>query len=230
MTSPTLVLVHGAWHGPWCWDQLVPHLGGTEVRRVTLPSVGADPAALGGLADDVAAVRDAVTAVDGPVLVCAHSYGGVPVTEAAADLPNVVGIVYLCAFQLDVGESLASALGDGPQPDWWDLHAEEGYLDVLRPKEIFYADVDDAVADAAAARIAHQGLAALATPLTKAAWHTVPSTYVVCERDQAIPVAAQDAMSQRSKKVHRLDSSHSPFLSRPAEVADLLLAELTAAG
>jgi pimeloyl-ACP methyl ester carboxylesterase len=225
---PTLVLVHGAWHGPWAWDRLVEELDGVRVRRVSLPSVGTDPASLGDLYDDAEAVRSVVADIDGPVVVCAHSYGGAPATEGLADLGNVAGLVYLCAFQLDVGDSLASAVGGEPL-EWWDMHEDEGYVAALRPAEIFYADVDDPTARASIAQLGHQSLVALGQPLTKAAWRTVPSTYVVCEQDRAIPVFAQEAMSQRSKRVLRLASSHSPFLSRPAELAEILRAELAAA-
>ncbi|MHA6795746.1 alpha/beta hydrolase [Pseudonocardia bannensis] len=229
MTSPpTLVLVHGAWHGPWAWDRLVDELAGVEVRRVALPSVGPDPAALGDLYADAVAVRSVVAGIDGPVVVCAHSYGGAPVTEGVADLPNVAGLVYVCAFQLDVGDSLAAAVGGAP-PDWWDVHEAEGYVDTLRPREIFYADVDEAAAEASIAQLGHQSLVALGQPLTKAAWRGIPSTYVVCEQDNAIPVIAQEAMAQHSKRVLRLPTSHSPFLSRPAELAQILRAELSAA-
>jgi pimeloyl-ACP methyl ester carboxylesterase len=57
--TPTLLLVHGSWHGPWCWERLVPELSGLGMRSVTvaLPSCGTDPAALGIVADDVAASR-----------------------------------------------------------------------------------------------------------------------------------------------------------------------------
>ncbi|WP_214368955.1 alpha/beta hydrolase [Pseudonocardia sp. H11422] len=229
MTAPpTLVLVHGAWHGPWCWDRLVDELTGVEVRTVALPSVGPDPAALGDLYADAEAVRSVVAGIDGPVVVCAHSYGGAPVTEGVAGLGNVAGLVYLCAFQLDVGDSLASTVGGAP-PDWWDVHAAEGYVDALRPREIFYADVDEATARASIAQLGHQSIVALGQPLTKAAWRTVPSTYVVCDQDNAIPVVAQEAMAQRSKRVLRLPASHSPFLSRPTELAKILRAELSAA-
>ncbi|WP_219417275.1 alpha/beta hydrolase [Pseudonocardia nigra] len=223
--SPTLVLVHGAWHGPWAWDRLVEELSDVDVRTVALPSVGADPAALGDLRADAAAVRSVVAGIDGPVLVCAHSYGGAPVTEGVADLPNVVGLVYLCAFQLEIGDSLLSSVGGRP-PEWWDVHEAEGYVDALRPREIFYGDVDEAAADAAIAQLGHQSLAALGQPLTRAAWHAVPSTYVICEQDRAIPVFAQKAMAQRAKRVLRMSASHSPFLSHPAQLAGVLRAEL----
>src|SRR5206468_1772175 len=102
-----------------------------------------------------------------------------------------------------VGESLASTVGGAPPP-WWDVHGEAGYVDALRPAEIFYGDVDAATATAAAERLGHQSLTALGQPLTKAAWHTVPSTYVICEQDQAIPAVAQEAMAQRAKHVVRM--------------------------
>ena len=225
--SATVLLVHGAWHGPWVWDALMREMPDVETRTVALPSVGPDPAALGDLRADVAAVRAAASAIPGPVLVCAHSYGGVPATEGVADLSNVVGLVYLCAFQVDVGESLVSVAGGAP-PDWWDVHAARGYVDAQRPLEIFYGDVDEAVARDAITRLGHQSLVALGQQVTKAAWRTVPSTYVVCERDRAIPVAAQETMARRADRVLRMPTSHSPFLSRPAQLAGILRAELVA--
>lgn len=228
-STATVLLVHGAWHGPWMWGALLREMPDVDVRTVALPSVGRRAAALGDMHADATAVRSAVTAIDGPVLVCAHAYGGVPATQGVADLPNVDGLVYLCAFQLDVGESLAAVAGGRP-PDWWDVHAAEGYVDALRPLEIFYGDVDEAVARDAITRLRHQSLASFDQRVTRAAWHAVPSTYVVCEHDRVLPVRAQEAMARRAGRVLRLPSAHSPFLSRPAQLAGILRAELAAAG
>ncbi|GAA1295397.1 alpha/beta hydrolase [Pseudonocardia aurantiaca] len=225
--TATVLLVHGAWHGPWMWGALLREMPDVDVRTVALPSAGRDPAALGDLHADAAAIRSAVAAIHGPVVVCAHSYGGVPTTEGVADLPNVVGIVYLCAFQLDIGESLASAAG-GTLPDWWDVHAAEGYVDAQRPLEVFYSDVDEAVARDAIMRLGHQSLVAFGQQVSKAAWRTIPSTYIVCEHDRAVPVEAQEAMARRATRVLRMPASHSPFLSRPAQLAGILRAELAA--
>jgi pimeloyl-ACP methyl ester carboxylesterase len=224
----TVLLVHGAWHGPWMWGALVREMPDVDVRTVALPSVGRDPAALGDLHADAAAIRSAAAAIHGPVLVCAHSYGGVPTTEGVADLSNVVGLVYLCAFQLDIGESLASAAGGAP--DWWDVHAAEGYVDAQRPLEIFYADVDEALARDAIMRLGHQSLVAFGQQVTRAAWRTIPSTYIVCEHDMAVPVAAQETMARRAGRVLRISASHSPFLSRPAQLAGILRAEIATSG
>ena len=225
--APTLVLVHGAWHGTWAWRRLVEELPDLDVRPVALPSVGPDPSALGDLRTDAEVVRAAVTVVDGPVLVCAHCYGGMPVSEGLTGLPNVVGLVYLCAFQLDIGESLLGAVG-GTAPSWWDVHGGERYVDPLRPGEVFYGDVHSRVARGAIARLGHQSLDAFRQPLTRAAWRTIPSTYVVCERDAAIPVDVQEIMAERAGRVLRMPTSHSPFLSRPAQLAGVLRAEVAA--
>lgn len=225
--TPMIVLVHGAWHGPWCWGPLAEELGDLRVETVDLPSAGPDPKALGDLNADVAAIKAVVSAIEGPVLVVAHSYGGAPTTQAGTELPNVVGIVYVAAFQIDAGDSLASAAGGAP-PDWWAINEAEGYVDPLRPEEIFYGDVDAAQTAASIAKLTHHSLAAFVQPITAAAWHTVPSTYVICEQDQAIPLFAQEAMAQRAKRVVRMATAHSPFLSKPAELAGILRAELAA--
>lgn len=221
--SPTVVLVHGAWHGPWAWSEVEGQLQdqGVDVVTVDLPSVGEDTAALGGLEDDADAVRAAIDAIDGPVVVVAHSYGGAPTTQGAAGAENVSHIVYLTAFMLDEGESLFGLVGE-VEPDWWQVAEDGESLMPGRPQEIFFNDVPEEAADAAAARLAPQSMAAVKTPITAVAWRGIPTTYVICEQDQAIPVPAQEMLAGRAGAVQRLDASHSPFLSRPGEVVEII--------
>lgn len=222
---PTLLLVHGAWHGPWCWQLVINELPDVDVRTVALPSSGNDPATLGDLRDDAAAVASAVAAIDGPVVVVAHSYGGIPVTEALGAADNVRRLVYLGGFQLEVGDSALSSMAADP-PAYLEVHEKDGYFTVRRPQEIFYGDVDPELAREAVAKLGLQSLASGFQPLTQAAWHTIPSTYVICEADATIPLPAQEAMSKRAQTVRRLATAHSPFLSQPAALAALLRQEL----
>ena len=87
MSASTVVLVHGAWHGPWCWERVVPLLehAGLSVKTVDLPSVDADPDPAADLARDAAAVRAVLDETDGSILLVGHSYGGMVITEAATD-------------------------------------------------------------------------------------------------------------------------------------------------
>ncbi|MCZ2838481.1 alpha/beta hydrolase [Modestobacter sp. VKM Ac-2985] len=215
----TLVLVHGAWHTPWCWQPLVDHLPGVDVVRVALPSSGTDPQSLGDLTADAAAVRDALAGLEGPAVLVGHSYGGIPISEAATAELGVAHLVYLCAFQLDVGDSLVSSLG-GQVPSWQELYPT--HVRATTPEAVFYNGVSPELTRQAVAELQLQSTAALTQPLSRAAWTELPSTYVVCEQDQAIPVAAQEAMSARAGTVLRLDAGHSPFLAAPAELAALL--------
>ncbi len=219
MTKRSILLVHGAWHGAWSWDPLLPYLdeAGLAPVVVDLPSAGAG----GDLAADVAVVRRALAACAGPTIVVGHSYGGVVITEACADEPRASHLVYLCAFQLDVGESLLGAL-NGTPPPWIAVDEAAGVCTVPLPTPIFYADVAPALAAQLASRLRPQSLTSFATPLTQSAWKRIPSTYVACTEDVALPYPAQRAMSARARTVHTLRSSHSPFASRPAELARIL--------
>jgi pimeloyl-ACP methyl ester carboxylesterase len=226
--TASLLLVHGAWHGSWCWGPLRDALGDdVRVHTVDLPSVGDDPAALGDLYADAAAVRGALEDLDGAVVVVGHSYGGAVVSEAVTADSGVAHLVYLCAFQLDVGDSLLGTVG-GQAPPWWDVEGEA--IGVIGPERVFYNGVPDELTRDSVARIVLQSRASVEQPLTNAGWRHTPSTYVVCEEDQAIPVFAQEAMSSRAGEVLRLPSGHSPFLSHPAELAALLRPVLDRAG
>jgi pimeloyl-ACP methyl ester carboxylesterase len=218
---PTAVLVHGAWHGAWCWDEVAARLraDGRTVVAVDLPSVASG----GDLYDDARTVRAAIAAVDGDTVVVGHSYGGVVITEGAAGLDGVRHLLYLTAFMLDEGESLADVAGRTP-PEWQIPEPDGKTLTVADPRQVIFNTCPPEVADAAAARLRPHPIVSLVQPVRSVAWRDVPSTYVICDRDNAIPVPAQEAMSARAGTTHRLESDHSPFLSDPDAVADLIRA------
>ena len=142
-------------------------------------------------------------------------------SEGAAGAENVSHIVYLTAFMLDEGESLYGLVGGEP-PDWWSFTDDRRALIASRPEEIFYNDMDAEAVETAAAALQLQRFDAIAQELRGAAWREIPSTYVICERDNAIPVPAQEMLSQRAGTVHRLDASHSPMLSQPDAVVEII--------
>jgi pimeloyl-ACP methyl ester carboxylesterase len=216
----TLLLIPGAWHGAWLWEKVEPLLTarGWQVQAMDLPSSAADPGPrLADFYDDADAVRDRITSIGGPVVVVAHSYGGAVATQGAADLPNVKHLVYVCGFQLDVGESLLGLVG--AEPDWWVVEGET--MTTNDPRAVFYGDVPESDAERAIARMTPLSYVTVTQPLTAAAWHTVPCTYIVCERDAAIP-EGQEMFAQRATFVRRLPSSHSPMLSMPEPLAQLI--------
>jgi pimeloyl-ACP methyl ester carboxylesterase len=220
MADPaTIVLVHGAWHGAWCWDEVAARLraDGTPVVTVDLPSVASG----GDMYDDAQAVRDAIAAVDGETVVVGHSYGGVVITEAAAGVDGVRHLVYLTAFMLDEGEALADIAGRTP-PDWQIADPDGRTLSVAGAQQVFYNTCPPEVADGAAARLRPHTIASFVQPVKSVAWRDVPSTYLICDRDNAIPVPAQEAMAARADTTQRLQSDHSPFLTDPDAVADLI--------
>ncbi|MFI9731082.1 alpha/beta hydrolase [Streptomyces sp. NPDC052092] len=220
--APTVLLVHGAWHGEWCWEKLSPELVslGWQVETVALPSASADDQNDAGMYDDARVIRERLRALDGPVVVVGHSYGAIPVTEAAAGFLHVSRLIYLSAFMLDVGDSIDS-LGGGniSASSAATLSAHGHYED---PKAAFYADVAAPDAEGAVGRLVLQSAKSFCEPLTEAAWTAIPSSYVITDKDAALDVGFQAAMSQRAQRTYHLDSGHSSFLSMPAELARLI--------
>ena len=143
-----------------------------------------------------------------------------------AGAPNAVGLVYLAAFMLDTGQSLLDAM-QHQLPDWIELDEAAGSHLAQRSEEVLYGDCSPRVAADAKARLSRQSVAAIATPQTQAAWQSLPSTYLICSEDKAVPPPVQEAMSQRAQTVRRVSASHSPFLSRPDDVADVVLQALS---
>ena len=228
-----VVFVHGACvkDGAWWWHRTADLLAERDVGSAApaLPScgeTGASPDAQGpGLADDVTAVRDVLTASDEPAVVVAHSYGGIVTAEAAVGVAAVRHLLLVSSYLPEPGESLASFGTEEPAP-FLDIDPDGGTFSVRTDAlaETFLQDCDPEIQRAALDRTARQSLAVLAQPVASAAWQHVPSTYVVCARDRGTPAERQRAFAHRADSVVELDAGHHPFLSQPAAVRDLILA------
>jgi pimeloyl-ACP methyl ester carboxylesterase len=220
-----VVLVHGAWHGAWCWQRLTPHLTQRKVsfRTVDLPSVGAGPGQALDLSADAAAVRAVVSRISGPVILCGHSYGGMVISLAGSGQSQVERLVYICAFVPDSGESLTS-FGGGKLAPW--VNVLDGGLtlpDLERTATVFYGDCDPASQQWATRQLRPQPRAAFDERVPAPAWKSIASTYVVCANDGALPAKTQRSVfAARTTTRVEIAADHSPFISKPAELAEAI--------
>jgi pimeloyl-ACP methyl ester carboxylesterase len=219
---PDVLLVAGAWHGPWSWDKVQSALAarGWRTHTAELPSTSGTGSPRKGLYDDAAVIRTRIKQIGGPVVIVAHSYGGAAVSQGAAQMSNVRHLVYLAAFPLDIGESVLGLTG-GLMPEWWVVDGE--VITAGKPCEILYGDVPLAEARKAVTKLRPISIVSFEQPLTAAAWLTAPSTYIVCQRDRAVPVPLQEALATRATHVRRLPTGHSPFLAAPGQLTALII-------
>lgn len=224
MKKPLFLLVHGSWHGPWCWTLLQESLAarGFETATVALPSVGDDAAMLGGFTDDAAAAG-AAAAGNRPTIVVGHSYGGAVISEARFS-SNVERLVYLAAFMPDSGRSYVSYLPPGPLPPYVGMR-NDGTFAVPAGQAIphFYHDCTADIATWAEAQLRLQSQKVLGPAVAQASWRTIPSTYVLTTEDRALPPDFQRQFVAQAENVHEIATSHSPMLSQPELLADLLV-------
>ncbi|WP_217168939.1 alpha/beta fold hydrolase [Streptomyces sp. AC512_CC834] len=228
-----VVFVHGACvrDGSWWWHRTAELLRERGVPSVApaLPSCGEGglPGGEGGpgLAEDVAAVRQVLRADDEPTVVVGHSYGGIVTAEAAAGIESVRHLLLISSYLPEVGQSM-SEFGDGGPAPFLDVDPDAGTFGV-RPEllvETFLQDCAPEIQAQAANRLARQSVRVTGQPVGAAAWQQVPSTYVVCAQDRGTPPHLQREFARRAGTVVELKAGHHPFLSRPDEVRDLLLA------
>ena len=234
----SFVLVHGAWHGGWCWEKVTPLLeaAGHGVDAVDLPGHGANPAAASGMTLDAYArhVADRVEAAGEPVVLVGHSMGGMSVTAAAQLVPDrVAALVYVTAFLPDDGQTLLELADGDPealvQPNVV-VDEAAGLATVAESalRDAFYGECSDGDAAWASSRLVPESLAAMATPVhvTAEGAGSVRRIYVECGRDRAITIGKQRQMvaARPCEQVLSIDTDHSPFLSAPQELAEHLLA------
>lgn len=231
LVRPTLLLVHGAWHGSWCWERLIAPLAqrGVVARTIDLPSVhgpaapqrqlAPPPPPTAALVDDAAAVRALAAAIDGPVILCGHSYGGMVISLAASGGTRIVRLVYLCAFVPDPGESLNDIGGGRPAP--WIVLRENGTCipDPALAADLFYGDCDAPTQAWAMSRLRPQPTRAFTEAVPSPAWQQIPSSYIACTQDHAMPIDVQRRLASKVDDGIELEASHSPFLSQPVPLA-----------
>jgi len=271
-----VLLLHGYWHGTWCWSEVLARLTAAGRRALAVDMAGhglrarrpssltarpfdsaalaTEPSPAGGDLDEAASLYIAQARALGggaPVTAVAHSMGGNVLTRAVQEAPGLFAhAVYVTAFMPASGVPAAAYIvapeneGDLAGAS---LVADPAVIGALRLdtasrdpsyrqqlRDAFFGDVDPAVADAAIGLLspdAPAGIAAGATTLTADGWGSVPRTYVMCTRDRALQPAMQRkfieladaAFPANRTSTHTLDSSHSPFLSMPDELADIIL-------
>ena len=222
-----IVLVHGGFVDGSGWEGVYKALkkDGYTVAIVQNPTIS--------LADDVAVTKRVIAALNGPVILVGHSYGGAVVTEAGND-PKVAGLVYITAFALDKGESVSSLIKDPPPgaPVPPILAPQDGFLFLDRAKfpAAFAGDVSSEAASFMADSQVPWGLDALNGAVTQAAWRTKPSWYLVSTEDKMIPPDAQRAMSKRAgSTVVEVKGSHAVYVSQPQAVAHFIEQAATSA-
>jgi len=233
----TYVLIHGAWHGGWCWEEVRARLeqDGHTVAAPDLPGHGDDRTPTAEVTLDAYARRvcDVLDAQTEPVVLVGHSMGGVVITAAAERRPHrIAALVYLCAFLPGDGDTLMKLAG-GDQTSLvlpnLEVSEEQGFATVRDQGIVpaFYARCSASDAASAKARLVPQPLEPFNAPVTVTQERAgrVPRYYVECLEDRAIPLALQRSMlaAHPCRRVFTLDTDHSPFFSAVEELMDCLL-------
>jgi pimeloyl-ACP methyl ester carboxylesterase len=233
--KPTVVLVHGAFAESASWNGVIEALQAADVPAIAV----ANP--LRSVPGDAAYLQDVIAGIDGPVILVGHSYGGMVITEAAAGNDRVVGLVYVCAFAPDQGESalalsgkfpgstLGAALTAYPVSTGGDEFA-------IRPDAFhhqFAADVPAAQATlmCATQRPVTETALTAGLPTATPAWQSIPSWFVFSDQDLNIPVTLHRFLADRAaaKGVREVPgASHALSVSQPGAVTASILEAVAA--
>jgi pimeloyl-ACP methyl ester carboxylesterase len=235
--STTYLLIHGAWHGGWCWQKIVPLLEarGHTVLAPDLPGHGDDKTAVASVTLESYTERivEIVCAQTAPVILVGHSMGGIAITQAAENCPERIGaLVYLSAFLPRNGESLATWASQDREsmvnPSTTDPRADGAIgFKPEHSREAFYGNCAEEDVAFAQSRLLAQSGAPFGTPVQTSAerWGRTPRYYIECARDRALTLRLQREMQKHSpcRQTFSIDTDHSPFFSAPTQLVDALL-------
>jgi pimeloyl-ACP methyl ester carboxylesterase len=229
----TFVLVHGSWHGAWCWHKIVPRLrsAGHTVLAPDLPGHGKDWRLHKSvtLQDYVRRIGDTLSLTDERVVLVAHSRGGVVASEAAEAWPDrIAKLVYLAAFLLPSGQRVleyGQRDADSLVPPNLEVRADEGW-DMLRRSAFhpaLYHDCADEDVALCEALLTPEPIQPTLTrlQLSEERYGSVARCYIELTQDRAVSPALQRSMrdAMPCERVISLDAGHSAYFSKPDELA-----------
>ncbi|MEM5456827.1 alpha/beta hydrolase [Paraburkholderia phytofirmans] len=223
MTGPVrnVVLVHGAFLDGSSWNGVVAKLQqkGYHVSSVQNP--------LTSLADDVAATRRVLARQNGPTILVGHSWGGVVITEAGANAPNVAGLVYVAAIAPDLHESTMDLMKRAaPAPVGAGIMKDSSgflWLDRTKYHADFAADVPENLTRVLATAQVPIAASAFNETVSQVAWKEKPSWYVLTTRDRAVSPGVEKFMADRmGAKIVPMASSHLAPVSHAGAIADVI--------
>lgn len=217
-----IVLVHGAWGDGSHWRKVIPLLAKAGYNVVATQNP------LTSLADDAETVKRLAETLEGKTLLVGHSYGGAIITEAAANCPNVAGLVYIAAFAPDTTENLGMLLErTAPPAGAASLYPDKyGFLWIQRDKfhESFSQDCEKEESFVMAAAQKPTSGKCFGDMPTTVGWKKFPVWYQVSENDRMIPPETQHFFAERMKaKTLSLKSSHASMASHPIQIADFII-------
>jgi len=220
-----VVLVHGAFADGSGWEAVANILkkDGYKVSVVPHPETS--------YAEDIKYTKAAIDAMNGPVVLVGHSYGGTVITEAGND-PKVAALVYIAAFAPDTGESCATIEKALPPATKGIKSTDDGYFYI--DPVVFHADFAADVPETKAAFMAESQVLISGDSFTSAikspAWKSKPSWYMVATADRSINPDQERMMAKRANaKTIEVNSSHVAYISHPKETAKLIEEAATSA-
>lgn len=220
VVAKNVVLVHGAWADGSSWGEVIPRLqaAGLHVTAVQNP--------LSSLEDSVAATRRVLALQEGPTVLVAHSWGGTVISETGND-PKVSALVYVAARAPDAGEDFVALSGKFPTgPVRAGIQTHDGYTRLSEDSflKYFANGVPETKAKALYAEQGDTAASIFAGRTTQAAWHDKPSFYAVSKDDQTINPDLERFLAKRMNATTiELDAGHLSLVSKPKEIADLIL-------
>lgn len=223
MTGPVrnVVLVHGAFVDGSSWNGVVAKLQqkGYHVSSVQNP--------LTSLADDVAATRRVLARQNGPTMLVGHSWGGVVITEAGSNAPNVAGLVYIAAIAPDLHESTQDLMKRAaPMPAGQSIILDPSgflWLDRAKYHADFAADVPENLTRVLATAQVPIAAKAFSETVSQVAWKEKPSWYVLTTKDRAVSPEVEKFMADRmGAKIVPMASSHLAPVSHAGAIADVI--------
>jgi pimeloyl-ACP methyl ester carboxylesterase len=225
--KPTIVLVHGAFADSSGWNGVITKLNSDGYRTVAAPNP------LRGVANDAATVASVLKAIEGDIVLVAHSYGGMVITQAADGQANVKALVYVDGFMPEIGENGFDLAGKFPGSVVADSLAvvpltadvQDAYIQTDKFHSAFAADVPEDVAKLMAATQRPLTIQGGYEPATAAAWKAIPTFSIWGSDDLIIPAGLHAFQAERAKAVKAVEikgGSHALMVSHPADVAAVI--------